>query len=170
VHNKVLEDTPKVAAKASTLGGGQGKTKKTDNTSTGLTGAPDRADRCSQRCPKVKKKVKPTFEELLAKYWKKGANQKQGSRLSKGTNLKLSTKNQNIPCSCKSQENYVVSPYLYAGPTSPWSWSYPCYYSPLDYAKLHMRSYKIQYPPTYVNYGSMQRLIVLDNNLVGSAY
>jgi hypothetical protein len=27
----------------------------------------------------------------------------------------------------------------------------------------------IQYPPTYVNHGSMQRLSVLDNNLVGSA-
>jgi hypothetical protein len=27
----------------------------------------------------------------------------------------------------------------------------------------------IHYPPTYVNHGSMQRPIVLDNNLVGSA-
>jgi hypothetical protein len=27
----------------------------------------------------------------------------------------------------------------------------------------------IQYPPTYVNHGSMQRPTVLDNNLVGSA-
>jgi hypothetical protein len=39
----------------------------------------------------------------------------------------------------------------------------------LDYANLHMRSYMIQYPHTYVNHGSMQRPIVLDNNLVGSA-
>jgi hypothetical protein len=61
--------------------------------------------------------VKPTFEELLAKYRKKGASQKQGGRPSKGKNSKLSTKNQNIPCSCKSQENYVASPYSYAGPT-----------------------------------------------------
>jgi hypothetical protein len=36
---KLLEDTPKVAAKTSTLGG-QGKTKKTSSTSTGLIGAP----------------------------------------------------------------------------------------------------------------------------------
>jgi hypothetical protein len=27
----------------------------------------------------------------------------------------------------------------------------------------------IQYPPTYVNHGPMQRPIVLDNNLVGNA-
>jgi hypothetical protein len=113
--------------------------------------------------------VKSTFEELLAKYKKKGASQKQGGRPNKGKNLKLSTKNQNIPCYCKSQENYVVAPYSYARPTSPWSWSYPCYYSPLDYANLHMRSYMIQYSPTYVNHDSMQRPIVLDNNLVGSA-
>jgi hypothetical protein len=39
----------------------------------------------------------------------------------------------------------------------------------LDYANLHMRSYMIQYPPTYVNHGSIQRTIGLDNNLVGSA-
>jgi hypothetical protein len=39
----------------------------------------------------------------------------------------------------------------------------------MDYANLHMRSYMIQYPPTYVNHGSMQRVIVLDNNLVRSA-
>jgi hypothetical protein len=64
--------------------------------------------------------VKPTFEELLAKYKKKGASQKQRSRPSKGKNSKLSPKNnQNIPCSYKSQENYVAAPYLYAGPTSP---------------------------------------------------
>jgi hypothetical protein len=142
VQNKLLEDTPKVAAKASTLGG-QGKMKKTDNTSISLIGAPDRSDRCPQRCPKVKKKVKPTFEELLAKYKKKGASQKQRGRPSKDKNLKLSTKNQNIPCSYKSQENYVATPYSYAGPISPWSWSYPSYYSPLDYANLHMCSYMI---------------------------
>jgi hypothetical protein len=168
VQDKLLEDTPKVAAKASTLGG-QGKTKKTGSMSTSLIGVLDRSDWCPQRCPIAEKKVKPTFDELLAKYKKKGASQKQGGRPSKGKNSKLSTKNRNIPCSCKSQENYVDAPYSYAGPTSPWSWSYPCYYSPLDNANLHMCSYMIQYPPTYVNHGSMQRPIVLDNNLVGSA-
>jgi hypothetical protein len=40
VQDKLLEDTPKVAAKASMLGG-QGKTKKTGSMSTGLTGAPE---------------------------------------------------------------------------------------------------------------------------------
>jgi hypothetical protein len=32
-----------------------------------------------------------------------------------------------------------------------------------------MRSYMIQYPPAYVNHASMQRPVVLDNNLVRSA-
>jgi hypothetical protein len=41
-----------------------------------MTGVPDQSDLCPQRCPIVKKKVKPTFEELLAKYKKKGASQK----------------------------------------------------------------------------------------------
>jgi hypothetical protein len=50
VQNKLLEDTPKVAAKASTLKG-QGKTKKTDNMSTGLTGVIDRSDRCPRDAP-----------------------------------------------------------------------------------------------------------------------
>jgi hypothetical protein len=60
VQDKLLEDTSKVAAKASTLEG-QGKTKKTGSTSTGLTGAPDRSDRCPQRCPKVNKKGEADF-------------------------------------------------------------------------------------------------------------
>jgi hypothetical protein len=37
-------------------------------------------------------------------------------------------KTYNTPSSCKTQENYAIAPYSYVGPTSPWSWSYPCYY------------------------------------------
>jgi hypothetical protein len=55
VQDKLLEDTPKVAAKASTLGG-QGKTKKTGSMSTGLTGVLDRSDRCPKRCPIAEKR------------------------------------------------------------------------------------------------------------------
>jgi hypothetical protein len=83
VQNKVLEVTPKVVAKASMLGC-QGKTKKTENTWTSLTGVPDQSDRCPQRCTKLKKKVKPTSDELLAKYKKKGPSQKQESQPCKG--------------------------------------------------------------------------------------
>jgi hypothetical protein len=55
MQDKLLEDTPKVAAKASTLGG-QGKTKKTGSTSTGLTGVPDRSDRCPRDVPSSRKR------------------------------------------------------------------------------------------------------------------
>jgi hypothetical protein len=71
-------------------------------------------------------KGEPDLRGALAKYKKKGVSQKQGSWSSKGKKFETFTKNQNIPCSCKSQENYVAAPYSYAGPTSPWSWSYPC--------------------------------------------
>jgi hypothetical protein len=77
VQNKLLDDTPKVSAKASTLGG-QAKTKKTGNTSTSLTGAPNRSDRCPLRCRKDKNKVKLTFEELLAKYKRKEQAKSKG--------------------------------------------------------------------------------------------
>jgi hypothetical protein len=77
-----LEVIPKVSA-TSTLGG-QDKSKKIDTTSIGLTGvqtsltgaqtsltgAQGRSNRCLQKeskCSKPKKKVRPSFNELLAK-------------------------------------------------------------------------------------------------------
>jgi hypothetical protein len=83
---------PKVSA-TSTLGG-QDKSKKTDTTSTGLTGvqigltgaqtgltgAEGRSNRCLQKgskCSKPKKKVRPSFNELLAKYKREGATKDQ---------------------------------------------------------------------------------------------
>jgi hypothetical protein len=102
------------------------------------------------RCHKLKNEVKKTFEELLAKYKTKWPSHDQGSRPSKGKNSKLSPKYQNIPCSCKNQKHYTSAPYSYVGQTSTWSWSYPCYYSPLDYANLHIPSNMIQYISTYI--------------------
>ena len=37
---------------------------------------------------------------------------------------------------------------------------------PLDYSRMHMRSYYIQYPPMYPNHASPQRPIVTRDNLV----
>ena len=36
-------------------------------------------------------------------------------------------------------------------PIAPWFWSYPCYYTPLDYSGMYMQPYYIQYPSIYPN-------------------
>jgi hypothetical protein len=76
-----LEVIPKVSA-TSTLWG-QDKIKTAGTTSigltgaqTGLTGASGRSNRCLQKClkcSKPKKKSRPSFNELLAKYKREGA-------------------------------------------------------------------------------------------------
>jgi len=39
------------------------------------------------------------------------------------------------------------------------------FYTPMDYSRMHMQSYYIQYPPIYPNHASSQRSIVASNNL-----
>ena len=39
----------------------------------------------------------------------------------------------------------------HSGPVTPWFWSYPCYYIPLDYSRMYMQLYYIQYPSVYPN-------------------
>jgi hypothetical protein len=43
---------------------------------------------------------------------------------------------------------------------------YPYFYTHIDYSRMHMQSYYIQYPPMYPNHVSPQRPIVASNNLV----
>lgn len=74
-----FKETPQVAAEASTLGG-QGKNKKTSNTTAGLTACQAGLTACSSEAEnsrKFRKKARPSFEELLAKYKRKGAAQKR---------------------------------------------------------------------------------------------
>jgi hypothetical protein len=76
-----LEVIPKVSV-TSTLGG-QVKIKTAGTASTGLTGASGRSDRCLQkgsRCSKPKKKARPSFNELLAKYMRDGAIKDQSNQ------------------------------------------------------------------------------------------
>ena len=40
------------------------------------------------------------------------------------------------------------------------------FYTPMDYSRMHLQSYYIQYTPIYLNYASPQRPIVASNNLV----
>ena len=58
---------------------------------------------------------------------------------------------------CSHQSNYY-------GPFTPWFHSY--FYTPMDYSRMHLQSYYIQYPPMYLNYALPQRPIVASNNLV----
>ena len=58
------------------------------------------------------------------------------------------------------------APYSFGEPVAPWFWSYPCYYTPLDYSRMRMQSYIIQYPPIYPSGYSSQRSIVASHNLV----
>jgi hypothetical protein len=95
-----LEETPKIAVKASTLRG-QGTTEKADGASTGLATAqggltgsrggltgsqgslrvPGWSDRYFQKNGDApKKNVRSSFEELLAKYKRKGAVRKRRNR------------------------------------------------------------------------------------------
>ena len=112
------------AAKASTLGG-QDKDKGADNKSTGLigansgptgptgaktglTGVPSKVGNSSG----TKDKNKPSFKELLAKYEKNGATQKQKEPSNKVKDTKPSSKRQEQ----SGQGNYASS----NEPIAPW--------------------------------------------------
>ena len=68
----------------------------------------------------------------------------------------------------KHQGNHAASLYPFGEPAAPRVWSYPCYYSPLDYSRMHMQPYIIQYPSTYSNCRASQRPIIANNDLVRS--
>ena len=65
-----------LAEQRSSLAEGQGKKKKADSKSSGLTGAPSKSENSSRS------KTRPSFKELLAKYVKEGIAQRQKGRLS----------------------------------------------------------------------------------------
>jgi hypothetical protein len=177
------EETPKIAAKASTLGG-QDTTEKADGASTGLATARggltgSRGDLTGSRGGLTasqgsltatsrkngdapKKKVSPSFEELLAKYKRKGAAKKRRNPIgSKGE--KTSPRHEKRESVHHQQGNFA---YPFVGLVTPCSWYYPCYYSPTDYSSMYMKSYMIQYPIAHPNYGKLQRPIAHNNNLV----
>ena len=171
-EKKVLQSkTPRVATEASTLGG-QDKEKGADSESTGLTGskggltgptgltgyrtgltgAPSKSGNSS------KIKTRPSFKELLAKYEKEGSAQRQKGRPSEVKDTGSSSRHQEQ----SSRGNYTSS----SGPIALWYCWYPYFYTPMDYSRMHMQSYYIQYPPMYPNYVLLQRPIVANNNPV----
>jgi len=110
-----------------------------------------------------------SFKQLLAKYEEKGATQKQKKRRpdqDKCTNP--SSEHREQSASHVQQGNNTFAPYSFGGPVAPWFWSCSCYYTPLDYSRMYMHPYFIQYSSTYPSYGASQRPIVASNNLVKS--
>ena len=118
--------TSRVAAKSSTLGG-HDKEKGADSKSTGLTGltgaktgltgAPSKTGNSSR----TKDKKRPSFKELLPKYEKKGAVQKQKEQSSRVKDTKPSSERQEQ----SGQGNYASS----NGPIAPWYCWYPYFYA-----------------------------------------
>ena len=158
LQNKI----PRVAAKDSMLGG-QDKKKGADSKSTGLTGSKDGrtgptgsrtgltgAPSKSGNSSKIK--TRPSFKELLAKYEMKGSFQRQKGRPSKVKDTGSSSRHQEQ----SSRGNYTSS----SGTIAPWYCWYPYFYTPMDYSRMHMQSYYIQYPPIYPNHALLQRPIV----------
>ncbi|CAN6372559.1 unnamed protein product, partial [Urochloa humidicola] len=77
-----IQKTPQAKVKTSTLGG-QDKVKKANSANVGLTGPNAGLTATSSRSENIfrfKNKAKLSFEELLAKYKKKGAIQRKKSR------------------------------------------------------------------------------------------
>ena len=120
----------------------------------GLTGAPSKSGNSSG----TKDKKRPSFKELLAKYEKKGAVQKLKEPSNKVKDTKPSSELQER----SGQGNYASS----NGPIAPWYCWCPYFYTSMDYSRMHMQSYYIQYPSIYPNHASPQRPIVASNNLV----
>jgi len=115
---------------------------------------------------KANNKTRSSFEELLAKYEKKGAAQKPKRWLKKVKDANPSSGHREQSGSYPHQGNFVAMPYSFDGLVALWFWSYPCYYAPLDYSRMHMQSYFIEYPSIYPSCGSSQRPIIASNNLV----
>ena len=97
---------------------------------------------------------------ILTNSWpnmrRRGSAQRQKGRLNEVKDMGSSSRHQEQ----SSQGNYASS----SGPIAPWYCLYPYFYTPIDYSRMHMQSYYIQYAPMYPNHA--RRLIVASNNLV----
>jgi hypothetical protein len=98
---------------------------------------------------------------LLAKYENERAAQKQKGRPNKVKHAKLTSISGEQSDSRSCQDNCAAM--SYSRPVAPWSWPYPIYYTPLDYNKMHMQSYYIQYPSIYPSCTSQRPI---SNNLI----
>ena len=142
--------------------GGQDDLKATGSDGTGLTGVPTGltgaktgltgASSESGNSSEAKNWIRPSFKELLAKYEKMGATQKQRRRPNEAKDEKASSRSCEQLDPRPSQGNCAAMPY--SGLIAPWFWPNPCSYTPMDYSGIHMQFYFIQYPPIYPNCGT----------------
>jgi hypothetical protein len=100
----------------------------------------------------------------LAKYEEKGVTQKQKKRPYQAKDTNRPSEHREQSASHLLQGNNAFAPYSFGGPVAPWFWSYPYYYTPLDYSRMSVRPYFIQYSSTYSSYGAFQRPIVASDN------
>ena len=114
------------------------------------------------------KKERPSFKQLLAEYEEKGATQKQKKRPDQAKDTNSSSEHREQSASPLQQGNNTFAPYLFGEPVAPWFWSYPYYYTLMDYSRMYMHPHFIQYSPIYPSHGASQRPIVASNNLVKS--
>ena len=121
---------------------------------TGLTGASSKSGNSST----AQIRTRPSFKELLAKYEKEAVAQKQKGQpdKAKGTKLTSTSSEQSDPH--PHQGNCVVMPQ--SGSVTPYFWPYPCYYTLLDYSRMYMQPYYIQYPSIYPSLPHKDRLTI----------
>ena len=115
----------------------------------------------SENSSTVGTRTRPSFKELLAKYEKEGAVQNQKKRPDEAKSNKSTSTSSEQSDSHIHQGNCIVTPS--SEPIASWFWSYPCYYTLLDYSRMYIQLYYIQYPSIYPNC-ILQRPI--SNNLV----
>jgi hypothetical protein len=93
---------------------------------TGLTGASGRSDRCLQkgsRFSKPKKKARPSFNKLLAKYKRGGATKDRSNQPNGGKGVEAPPRHKGI-----HHKRGNLSQYPFVASVMPSSWYYPCFH------------------------------------------
>jgi len=116
-------------------------------TQTGLTGVSCKLGNYS----KAKKRIRPSFEELIVKYEHKGAVQKQKSRPYSTRGASSLPKHQEQQGSHQRQSNRAAAAPYPVGSYMPLPWSYPSYCASSDYNSMNMQPYFF----SYLNYGAL---------------
>ena len=123
------------------MAGGQEQKKDARSAQTSLTGletGPTSPSGISKKNSRNNKKERPSFKQLLAKYEEKVATQKQKKRPDQAKDTNSSSEHREQSSSHVQQGNNVFAPYSFGGPIAPWFWSYPYYYTPMDYSRMYM--------------------------------
>jgi len=156
-QDKKKETGSKLTGQTGSLSGLTGPQGGLTGSQAGLTGASNR----SEGSYTAEIRTKPSFKELLAKYEKEEAAQKQKGRPNEIKDAKsTSTFGEQLDF-CPCQGNCVTMPY--SGLIAPLFWPLSSYYTPLDYNRTHIQSYYIQYPSMYPSCVSPRRIVTSIN-------